>query len=267
MTATAVTLFVIGTKTSRALEFKTQAEKIAWIKNAIKDKTFKPDYKEADDKYYKGGYYTAEEKQFMREFLKDFLAQTNIEYVEPIATGDSIDDPAIAKFNTSCPNKKPMNVGLEFSYSHPYEMTDEMLEAAREKAPSRGSYKCKSHFRIFKFNIFNTNDNKEEYILYCDNVTASRIEYGHLMPSDVSEWFSMYLHIFPNQCLNSREIWSTPGSMEKNVVLAVLRHRGLYYLCGVSVYPKVTEIHLVVWKKGTFEWARFYSFNNKEKVK
>ncbi|AIL65029.1 hypothetical protein NOVO_03200 [Rickettsiales bacterium Ac37b] len=85
-----------------AIEFKTEKEKGVWIKNFFKDQEFAPiEYTI---------HATKAEKAFARQILKDFINQNNIEHLEPIAMGSSIEDPLIAKFNTACPDKKPIDL-------------------------------------------------------------------------------------------------------------------------------------------------------------
>jgi len=101
-----------------------------------------------------------ERDKFCQELLPDFLAQKNIEYLKPIATGENINSPEIAKYNTACPEKFPINVRY---YNICY--VDD-CEPINEYEIDPGYYKaeCLSNMRIYR-----PDETRGDYILYCED--------------------------------------------------------------------------------------------------
>lgn len=210
-----------------ALEFKREADKAEWIKNFFKDKEAAPfDY--ADE-------VTKEEIKFREQLIKDFITQNGIEHLEPIAIG-KITDPEIAKFNIACPDKKPIyfykrccSYGRIETYCEPEEKLDDP-----ELANSIEEYKCSkdSNIKIYKFNVSNSPDNKQDYVLYCDDFVLLRskgtiFEEPRERPPSYIE--AAYLQFDPKKCVYSEWIGPTMYTQQKNFLAGIFNNNGKYY--------------------------------------
>lgn len=235
-----------------ALEFKREADKAEWIKNFFKDKeTRSSDYN--NDKWTKE----------VLGLFEDFVTQNGIEHVEPIAVG-RINDPEIAKFNTACPDKKPINFHKyccyfdrmdESSYCEPEEKLDNP-----ELANFTDQYRCSkdSNLKIYKFNVYNTPDNKETYVLYCDDFVLLRSSSGYVFDESMerSTWSikAAYLQFNPKQCVYTNWVGShSLYTQEKNFLTGIFKYKGKYYFYDINTRhfsgEKEESTHLRIYKE------------------
>ena len=203
--------------------FRQEADKAKWIKEFFKDKVFDPiGYaRDAAD----------EEKKFDDQLLADFISQNDIEHVEPIACGSSVTDPEIAQYNTSCPDKKPIDL-YRYERGSP-EIVEKELENPNYLVIDE--YKCTGNLLIYKFNLYNKADNLQEYVLYCDNFKQIRIEneiraeYSKAKSSRAGD-VGAYLLIKPNQCLFSQMFFSRINPLYKNYLSGIFKYKGVFYV-------------------------------------
>lgn len=246
-----------------AVEFKREADKAVWIKNFFKGKKAEPSNYDEE--------VTKEEIKFEEQLLKDFMTQNGIEHLEPIAVGQSINDPKIAKFNTFCPNKKPIDIAREWQSTgtmKAYEVPECMLEDPEQfEAGNIWQYKCVGNFKIFKFNVFNTKNNRQDYILYCDNF----IRIKDTDKSITQEQFYIkgsYLQIFPHQCLYSRRMYLETYAHRKDWLSGIFKYQGNYYFYNIETMGGgVTYIGINIWKEGIFPWSKSYIYKINEESK
>ncbi|WP_375331976.1 hypothetical protein [Candidatus Tisiphia endosymbiont of Temnostethus pusillus] len=192
-----------------AIEFKTEQEKSIWIKNFFKDKEMAP--MEYPIKA------TEEEKQFKSQLINDFINQNDIEHIEPIARGKSVSDSEIAKYNTACPDKKPIDMykwwpTLGSDYYTSEEIERLLEDPNNEYVNNIDIYRCYGKIEIYRLNVLNTSDDNQEYVLYCDDRRAIR-SWGRILDInrqiEDSSIVGYYLKFDPNKCLYSQEIFTT----------------------------------------------------------
>lgn len=161
---------LISVNIAGSIEFEKEADKSVWLKNFLKDKKFYLSFNVN---------YTKEEAAFAKELFDDFLTQTGITHIEPIAVGKSLDDPQIAPFNRACPDKKPITITREWPNQNnaPEDIPATEEELENEKyAVTVTQRRCTGNLKIYKFNVFNRSDNKQEHLLYCDNYRLERFQ-------------------------------------------------------------------------------------------
>ncbi|HJD63813.1 MAG TPA: hypothetical protein LFW13_02230 [Rickettsia endosymbiont of Sericostoma sp.] len=251
-----------------AIDFKTEKEKGVWIKSFFKDKEMAPiEYPMKA---------TEEEKKFRRQIIKDFISQNGIEHIEPIARGKTLTDPEIAQYNKACPGKKPIDmhkwwptVVLEGTAE---EIEETLEDAGDEFASAIDINRCNGKMKIYRFNLFNTSDNKQEYILYCDDYREVRMNGKLYDINRQMEDFSIvgsYLHFDPNKCLYSQKIFST-RPLKKEAVSGVFKYQDKNYFYEVETTSfrsegEVTNIFLKR-KEGVLN-AKFFSAKTKGRLK
>ncbi len=251
-----------------AIDFKTEKEKGVWIKNFFKDKEMAPiEYPMKA---------TEEEKKFERQIIKDFISQNSIEHIEPIARGKTLTDPEIAQYNKACPDKKPIDmykwwptVILEGS---PEEIEKTLEDERDEFASAIDIDRCNGKMKIYRFNLFNTSNNKQEYILYCDDYREVRMN-GKL--HDINrqiEDFSIvgsYLHFDPNKCLYSQKIFST-HPFWGDAVSGIFKYQGKNYFYEIRTtnFKSKGEVSKIFLKrKEGVSNAKFFSARTKGRLK
>jgi hypothetical protein len=226
-----------------AVEFKREADKAVWIKDFFKDK-------EAEPSNY-GEKWTKEEIKLREQLIRDFETQNGIEHLEPIAVG-KINDPEISKFNTACPDKKPINfykcccyfdrADHDASYCEPEERLDDpgLADLTEE-------YKCSkdSNLKVYKFNVYNTPDNNQDYVLYCDDFVLLR-SHGTIFDESrkrgQSELKGAYLKFDPTKCAYSDQVGhSMLYTKEKNFLTGIFKHKGKYYFYSIKTYSSTRD--------------------------
>lgn len=240
-----------------ALEFKTEREKGLWIKDFFKDKTVEMNYPDNATKKL---------KSFKRKLIHDFMTQNGIENIEPIASGSSILDPEIAKYNTACPDKKPIDLYKEAisAFDDRYyslEEQDEFLE--KIDGPSIQIKRCHGDIKIYKLGI-DYEGEKEQYILYCSDHRYVRlsgtwrdinreIESGSIVGS--------YLQFKPNKCIYSQELFNHQSALP-NAVSGIMRYKGRYYFYRFDTVSWDKEKYLgSIWIRKVFlDKERKYNF-------
>jgi hypothetical protein len=219
-----------------ALEFKHEADKAEWIKNFFKDKEAVPS-NYADE-------ITKEEIKSREQLIGDFVTQNGIEHVEPIAVG-KINDPEIAKFNTACPDKKPINFykcGYSVGRIETYQIPKEELDD-QELAFLIDEHKCSedSSLKIYKFNVFNTPDNKQDYVLYCDYFVLLR-SHGTIFDEStrtrgIYDIKAAYLKFNPRKCEYTDWVgFHTLYPKKKNFVTGIFKYKAKYYFYNTQTY-------------------------------
>jgi hypothetical protein len=253
-------LVLINVTTSvLAIEFQREADKAQWIKEFFKDKEFEPKVlsTEADLELVKKQNLelerkygikakplkplTKEELEFENQLLKDFITQNGIEHVEPIARGKSVNDPEIAKFNTACPDKKPIDLyksWTTFGSVIQYQATEEELENLKgEHDFNVTQERCTDNLKIYKFNLQNIPDNHQDYVLYCDNLRTERFggkvyDVNRKLEPDMVE--GAYLQFDPKKCLYPDKIYLSPKPLMPDDISGVFRYKGEYYLFSIE---------------------------------
>jgi hypothetical protein len=210
-----------------ALEFEKEADKSQWIKTFFKNKRFdlsSIEYEEEEDE---------------KEMLKDFVTQKGIEHLEPIAVGKNIDDPEIKKFNIACPRKKPINVYKRWRGNGSVEIypaSEDELENP-ENQEYIDQYSCSTKMKIFKFNVFNVENPKEDdekYILYCEDFRDDRFRKNkEVFELDLR---GAYLLFDPNKCLYSQDIDSAGHPLMENYVSGIFKYKEHYYFYSIESF-------------------------------
>lgn len=236
-----------------ALDFKTEREKGLWIKDFFQDKTVEVGYAENA---------TKKQKALDDLVIHDFINQTGIENIEPIARGSSILDPEIAKYNTACPDKKPIDLYKEaiFAFKDSYysiEEKDEMLETL-----DTNIMRCRGDIKIYKLAV-DYEGEKEQYILYCSDHRYVRlhdkwmdinrdIESGSIVGS--------YLRFKPDKCIYIEELF-THQPVLPNAVSGIIRYKGRYYFYRFDTLSWDKEKYLgSIWIRKVFLGEPKYNF-------
>ena len=264
---TLLSVLLLINNSAVALEFKREADKAIWIKNFFKDKEASPGSR--PDKPTKE---EIAERKFNEQLCKDFVTQNGIEHVEPIAVG-KINDPEITKFNTACPDKKPINFHKRCCY---YDRTDQSSYCEPEEeldnpglANFTDEFKCSkdSNLKIYKFNVYNTLDNKEDYVLYCDDFVLLRSSTGNVFdesrerePSSIE---AAYLQFNPKKCVYTNWVGSHMlYTQEKNFVTGIFKYKGKYYFYDIKTRnfggEKKESTHLIIYRENITGSSRGY---------
>lgn len=258
-----ISIFFLINQHVLAIEFKTEQEKGVWIKNFFKDKEFEPI-----------GYpinATEEEKEFERQLISDFIEQNGFEHIEPITRGNSLSDPEIAKYNKACPDKKPIDMSKWWPTLQNSGDSPENIERILEEDKYINSidiYRCHGKIKIYKFNLYNTINSKEEYVLYCDDYRATRM-WGKICDiNEAIDDFSIegsYLSFSPEKCLYSTSLTYT-HPFWGDAVTGVVKYQLNYYIYTVEGRTNgSTSIRL--YRKDGVSNYKSYGIHTKEIIK
>ena len=183
-----------------------KVNKAEWIKNFCKERKIKFEI-------VKGRENVSEvEKKELFKLAQDFVEQKNIIHIEPTASGKDINDPAIAKFNRACPDKKPINMNyvIESYKNDPFDHSSE--DITDEEAELYGyAARCSKNMDIYKLDI--DNDGKDEYILRCEDYMYDKSS-RRLAPQAYRKYKTcydneaVYMIFNPDQCIYSRGFMS-----------------------------------------------------------
>ncbi|MCC8399145.1 MAG: hypothetical protein LN563_00960 [Rickettsia endosymbiont of Platyusa sonomae] len=245
-----------------AMEFKTEQEKSIWIKNFFKDKEFEP-------MSYFIRKTTLEEQKFRRKLIYDFINQNGFEHIEPIARGTSLSDPEIAKYNKACPDKKPIDMYKWWSdadYRKGFKVTEEELEDEDNRFID--IFRCHGNMKIYRFNLYNTSDAKQEYILYCDNHRAIQHD-GELFDinREIDDFVTKgaYIHLDPEKCLYSHNLLDT-HPFWGDAVTGIVKYQENYYFYTIEHRANGALNILLMCKDGVSN-HKFYETYIKEIIK
>jgi hypothetical protein len=270
-----------------AMEFQKEADKAKWIKEFFKDKEFEPKapQTEEDLEFVKKQDWELERKygiksnpiqlpskeelEFEAQLLKDFITQNGIEHIEPIAVGKSINDPEIAKFNTACPDKKPIDLyksWTTFGSVIQYPATEEELEDPKGEDDFNVTQKrCTGDMKIYKFNLHNTPDDRQDYVLYCDNLRTERFAgktYDVNRKLDPFDVLGAYLQFDPKKCLYPYQIYLTPRPLIPNDVSGIFKYKGEYYLFSIGEVSG-EEVGIKIRRENTTPVSTIYLYYTK----
>lgn len=254
-----VSILMIGC--TPELKPKPETKQAAWIKQFFKDK-----------EPVSLSYTITQEGIIKEQLLRDFTTQTGIEHIEPIAVGKSIDDPQIAKFNTACPNKKPINIYREVIISgivkQPQPSEEELEDPKNEYIDITYQYKCTGNLKIYQFNVYNTPDNKQDYVLYCDDLIYTNIGGNILNDEDEKrkkEPYKVegaYLTFDPNECLYPKRL-DRFHSQLKDFMTGIFKYKGKYYFYTIETsesfkFEGKEETNLSIWREGTNDYGHSF---------
>jgi hypothetical protein len=117
-----------------------------------------------------------------------------------------------------------------------YEASKEELEDDHNKE-FVNQMRCLGNFKIYKFNLYNTKDNKQNHILYCDDYRFERlngkIEDLTLKLKEI-ERNGAYLLFAPEKCLYSNKL-IIPYESQLNGI----------YITGIFKYKKLNYIYSI----------------------
>lgn len=217
---------------SNVLEFKTEHDKGVWIKNYFKGKKIKisPPINA-----------TQEQNVFEHKFIQDFINQRNVQNIEPIAVGKSILDSEIAKYNTACPDRKPIDKykvwGSLYDRGFGGEARAQISEAELEKMYEEDqedknefidTYRCRGNIKIYKLDV-SQDDKKEQYILYCDDFTILSSGGKDDIDSNKNDTLrSQYLLFDPKKCMYPSDIFHS-YQYNRNVIHGIMKYKNNYY--------------------------------------
>lgn len=224
-----------------------KVNKAEWIKNFCKERKIKFEI-------VKGRENVSEvEKKELFKLAQDFIEQKNIIHIEPIASGKDINDPAIAKFNRACPDKKPINMNyvIESYKNDPFDhssedITDEEYEIYGYAA------RCSKNMDIYKLDI--DNDGKDEYILRCEDYMYDKSrkyvnEGGKIKEKGCYDNRAKYLLFTPGICQYSESITAsfTPECM--GVLDGFFSYNNVIYSFSTNSYEFEKGISIEKWQE------------------
>ncbi|OZG32120.1 hypothetical protein RiCNE_04690 [Rickettsia endosymbiont of Culicoides newsteadi] len=133
-------------------------------------------------------------------------------------------------------------------------------------------HRCNGNMKIYRFNLYNISDAKQEYVLYCDDQRGIRMS-GKI--HDINEKiddFSItgaYLHFDPEKCLYSKLLTHT-NPFWGDAVTGIFKYQGKNYFYEITTTTfkpegEVSEIFLKC-KEGVLN-AKFFSAKTKERLK
>ncbi len=194
-----------------ALKFEKEADKGEWVKKAFLGK-----------KIHNLGPQSKRGWAVMR----DFVNQNNIEYIEPIAEGVDINDPNIAKYNTACPNDKPINV------------SSVMLRYRVTREPEEKINICLKNMKVYNINRDNGVIDNKRYMLYCENNITLE---GHIEDPEFDNKNAVFLNFSTEKCAYSEENhYMDDVEMASESVFGFFRYHGEIYFYTIMRRPEGT---------------------------
>lgn len=102
---------------------------------------------------------------FCDQLIKDFVAQKDITYIQPIAQADKFDDPALAPYNSYCPNR-PMHMIYYYTGGKDYQEGLREAPSEQEIEENGLKYYATNHMKLYEVDIDNNPENGKEYVFY-----------------------------------------------------------------------------------------------------
>lgn len=208
-----------------AQEFAKEVDKLDWVKKTFNDQRM-------FDIFYREGY-----EDLGKQVMHDFIHNKDIETIEPIAKGNNINDPNIAKYNLACPNEKPIN--LEQSIGDADDPNKVYF------------FDCLRDMRIFKVNPYNETKNEDIYILNCRDYSSKdkrewwireKRLYAGVYDSMHPEDNTVYLVFNPNKCNYSKSVFYFGPPNHDGDISGIFRHQNRIYFYKVYENPTFHDV-------------------------
>jgi hypothetical protein len=215
-------ILVIFSLLASANEFEKEVHKADWIKEFL--------YKFRSYRIYVRTDATLKQKKLAKDILNKFLKQKDIEHIEPIAIGKDIDSPEIAKFNTACPERKPINM-TRAVWCGPKVCDDTTDFTEEDWEKYSDSVKCTENMKIFNL----TANNQDNYVLYCENVMKEDILEKKFRPTgsgDSAE--AEYISFQTNNCRFSKVKLDSIEYKRENSLSGIFKYKKEYFIYYIA---------------------------------